>query len=285
MPSSQKLTRLTVLITSIFIQAFTGQLPVHAEPLRVISLAPAATEILFALGLDEEIVGVSSFCDYPEKARSKEKAGSFSQPNMEKIIFLKPDIIFCTGLEQDSTVVALRRLGLNVFVSDPASMEELYVSIRDIAGRIGRVPEAERLIKAISEDLAHMEVLHKRVPAEKKMKVFVEIWHSPLMTAGKGSYLDELVRLAGGENIAYDTPRPYCIFSAEQVIQRDPDCIFLTYMDSADPLQKVGHRFGWEGVSAVRNKRVYNDIDANLILRPGPRAAQGVRELYKRLYP
>ncbi|MFA5361856.1 MAG: cobalamin-binding protein [Candidatus Omnitrophota bacterium] len=253
--------------------------------MRIISLAPATTEILFALGLDEEIVGVSSFCDYPEKALSREKAGSFSRPNMEKIISLKPDIIFCTGLEQSGTVVELRRLGLNVFVSDPASMDELYASIREIGLRTGKTREAENIIRGMAEEIEEVKSLQKNAPPGKKPKVFVEIWQSPLMTAGKGSYLDELLRLAGGENIAYDTVRPYCYFSAEQVIKRDPDCIFLTYMDNTDPLQKVGRRFGWEHVSAVRNKRVYNDIDANLILRPGPRAAQGVRELYKRLYP
>jgi iron complex transport system substrate-binding protein len=204
---------------------------------------------------------------------------------MEKIIFLKPDIVFCAGLEQGGTVRELRRLGMNVSVNDPVSMDELYVSIREIGRCTGKEREAENIIRGMSEEIEKVESLLKNTPPGKRPRVFAEIWHSPLMTAGKGAYLDELLRLAGGENIAYDTVRPYCYFSAEQVIKRDPDCIFLMYMDNADSLRKVGQRFGWEHVSAVRNKRVYNDIDSNLLLRPGPRAALGVREIYKRLYP
>ncbi len=103
---------------------------------RYISLAPSTTEILFALGLDKEIVGVSSYCDYPPQAISKEKVGNFSHPSIEKIISLRPDYIFCTGLEQAPAIAELRRLNLNVYVADPKNMQELLESIR----QIGKIP-------------------------------------------------------------------------------------------------------------------------------------------------
>ncbi len=269
---------------AVFILLCAGSAAARAGSLRIISLAPATTEILFALGLDEEIVAVSSFCDYPEKARSKEKAGSFSRPNVEKIISLKPDIIFCAGLEQDFAVVELRRLGMNVVVSDPVTMDELYASIVEIGGLTGRTREAKNIVRGMSDEITGVRSLLSKSPV-KKPRVFVEIWHSPLMTAGKGSYLDDLLSLAGGDNIAADTVRPYSYFSVEQVLARDPECILLAYMDDSDPVQKLVLRTGWQRISAVKNKRVFNDIDPDLILRPGPRAARGVKELYKRLYP
>jgi iron complex transport system substrate-binding protein len=106
-----------------------------------------------------------------------------------------------------------------------------------------------------------------------------------LTTAGKGSFIDELIALAGGVNIARDTKRPYSIFSPEEVIKRNPDCIILTYMDKEMPLKSVGGRFGWKQISAVKNSRLYNDIGSDLLLRPGPRLVQGLKEMHRRLYP
>ena len=262
--------------------ALTGTVPIKP---RYISLAPSTTEILFALGLDEEIVGVSSYCNYPLKAKDKEKVGTFSQPNIEKILSLKPDYIFCTGLEQALAISQLRRLNLNVYVGDPVNMEELLNSIRNIGKIVGKEWEAENLIKNMKSEIEEISSKVKLIPESKKPKVFIEIWYGPLTTAGKGSFIDELLTLAGGINIAYDTKRAYSIFSPEEVIKRNPDCIILAYMDKEKPLKLVGERFGWKGISAVKNNRLYNDINPDLLLRPGPRIVQGLKEIYKRLYP
>jgi iron complex transport system substrate-binding protein len=263
------------------IQSFSAEVP----KLRIISLAPSTTEILFALDLDEEIIGVSAFCDYPPKAREKEKVGTFSQPNIERILSLKPDIIFCTGLEQAPAVRELRQLNLKVYVSDPVNIDELFISIKDIACLTHKEKEAEELIKKMKVKIEEINSKIKLIPQEKRPKVFVEIWHDPLMTAGKDSFINELLILAGGMNIAYDTKRPYSYFSPEQVIARNPDRIILGYMSGKDNQTKVGERFGWKGINAVKNNRVYNDINPDLFLRPGPRLTEGLEEIYKRLYP
>jgi iron complex transport system substrate-binding protein len=252
---------------------------------RYISLAPSTTEILFALGLDEEIVGVSSYCNYPLKAKTKDKVGTFSQPNIEKIIFLKPDYIFCTGLEQSPAVSELKRLNLNVFVSDPSNIRELLNSIWNIGKITGKEKEAQGLISKIKQGVNETALQVKPVPENKRPKVFIEIWHDPLTTAGKGSFIDELLTLAGGINIAHDTLRPYSIFSVEEVVKRNPDCIIFTYMDQQRPKRLVGARLGWNEISAVKNNRLYNDIEPDLLLRPGPRVSEGLKEIHKRLYP
>jgi len=252
---------------------------------RYISLAPSTTEILFALGLDEEIVGVSSYCNYPEEAQTKPKVGDFSNPNIEKILSLKPDYIFCTGLEQAKTVHELSRLKLNVYVADPSNMEELFNTISEIGRITARRNEASQLINKMRDDITAISEKVKLMPQQKRVRVFIEIWHDPLMTAGKGSFVDELIILAGGINIARDTIRPYSDFSAEKVIDLNPQVMILAYMDKEPPLKLVESRFGWADIEAVKNKRVFNDIDPDILLRPGPRITEGLKKLYKKLYP
>ena len=255
------------------------------EDLRVVSLAPSTTEILFALGLDEEIVGVSLFCNYPEEAQAKEKIGTFSQPNIEKILSLKPDIIFCTGLEQAPVIGKLRQLSLRLYVSDPSSVEELFDSIREMGELIGKEKNADILIDKMKKDLEAIQSKVKSIPEEDRVKVFVEFWNDPLMSAGRDSFIDELITLAGGINIAHDTQRAYSYFSPEQVIKRDPDCIVLAYMVNEDAASAIRKRLGWREISAVKNNRIYNDINPDILLRPGPRLVEGLKELHNRLYP
>ncbi|MFH1507949.1 MAG: cobalamin-binding protein [Candidatus Omnitrophota bacterium] len=288
--------RLFIIISFLLLGIVTfnylcqGQIPKNNSPKnlsgsvpRYISLAPSTTEILFSLGLDEEIVGVSSFCNYPPQAQEKAKIGDFSNPNIEKILSLKPDYIFCTGLEQANVVLKLRQLGLKVYVFDPVNIRELLATISETGSITNRREQAQELTQRMRQRIEEITSLTKLISQEKKPKVFIEIWHDPLTTAGEGSFVDELIDLAGGVNIAHNTKRPYSTFSQEEVIRRDPDYIIMAYMDKEQPVKLVEKRFGWDSISAVRNKRIYNDIDPDLLLRPGPRIVQGLEELYKKL--
>lgn len=252
---------------------------------RYISLAPSTTEILFALGLSEDIVGVSSYCNYPPEAKNKEKIGDFSHPNIEKIIFLNPDYIFCTGLEQAPVIEELRRLKFNVYVADPVNIEGLLKTIQDIGMITKKEKEAQILVSRMRVDIETVKQNLKLIPLEKRVKVFVEIWHEPLMTAGRGSFVDEMIALAGGLNVTHDIPRPYCYFSAEKVINLNPAVIIMTYMDKQPPLKLVESRFGWSRIDAVKNRRVFNDIDPDQLLRPGPRITEGLKRIQNKLYP
>ena len=268
-----------LLLTTACIFVFAG--PAFAG--RYVSLAPSTTEILFALGVGEELVGVSTYCDYPPEAHSKPTVGDFSQPNMEKIASLKPDRVFCTGLEQSPTIDSLKKLGMPVCVSNPMNLTELYDSIREIGALVNRPEKARELVDSMRRGVE--ECRAKALRAGKRPKVFFEVWSNPLMTAGKGSFIDELIGIAGGINVCHETLRPYCRVSEETVIHNDPDVIVLLCMVDANPVERLRKRLGWENISAVRNKRVYNDIDRDTLARPGPRLVDGLRELQKRLYP
>ena len=123
------------------------------------------------------------------------------------------------------------------------------------------------------------------IPEDAKPKVFIEIWSHPLMTAGRGSFVDELITLAGGINISKDTLRPYSYFSAEEVIKRNPDYIILAYMEPENPNKTVSGRIGWNKITAVTKNQVYNDINPDLFLRPGPRLVEGLKMFYEKLHP
>lgn len=254
------------------------------KPAKIISLSPATTEILFALGLGENIIGVSSFCNYPKDALSKEHVGTFSQANIEKIISLKPDIIFCTGLEQSPIIEELKQLKLNVFVSDPSNFNELFSSILEIGKLTDTEGAASKLVEDMRNTMNEIAARSASIPFDKKLKVFIEIWHDPLMSAGRGSFLDEMISIAGGINIASSLNRPYSFFSAETVLKSDPDVIILAYMTKDNPGILLGSRMGWDKISAVKNKRVYNDINPDILLRPGPRLISGLKEIHKKLY-
>lgn len=271
-----------IILSIIFISLVC---PKATAAQRYISLAPSTTEILFALGLDDDIIGVSSFCNYPARAKNKDKVGDFSHPNMEKIFSLKPDYIFCTGLEQAPVIEELKRLKFKVYIADPCNMEELFNTINDIGIITNKTQAATALINKMRNDIESVSSKVNQIPQDKRIKVFIEIWHEPLMTAGKGSFVDELITLAGGSNIAHDVIRPYCNFSSEKVVSLNPQVVILAYMDKELPLKLLQARIGWKNIDAVKNKMVFNDIDPDILLRPGPRITEGLKEIYKRLYP
>ncbi|MDD5255806.1 MAG: cobalamin-binding protein [Candidatus Omnitrophica bacterium] len=271
------------ILTCIICLLLCGRAGAGERSPRYISLAPSTTEILFALGLDEEVVAVSSFCNFPEAARAKEKIGDFSRPNIEKILSLKPDYIFCTGLEQAPVIEELRRLKLNVYVSDPVSVSQLSDSIKNIGMITNKNHEAQRIVQGIRKGVSEMQERVTRLN-KPRPKVFIEIWYDPLTTAGPGSFVDELLSIAGGENIASDTKRPYSIYSPEQVIKHKPDCILLAYMGTQRPIELMLKRAGWQDIPAIRNKCLYDDINPDIILRPGPRIIEGLEEIHKRLF-
>ncbi len=280
---------LIFLIIPLFISGFPLSHIFAEKNLRIISLAPSTTEILFELGLDKNIVGVSNYCNYPPEALTKEKVGSFSQPSIEKIISLKPDLILVAGLEQQPVADKLKKLRLNFLLVYPSDTKGLISSIRKIGIASGSPKKAEDLIEKINGQIDKLKKKVQQIAVDKRKSVFIEIWNDPIITAGKGSFVNELIELAGGINIAGDVPRSYSMVSPELVISQNPDCIILGYMKSNSRFdnyeqQKIKMRAGWENISAVKNDKIFSDIDPDLILRPGPRFVRGAEEIYKRLY-
>ncbi len=252
--------------------------------LRIVSLTPATTEILFALGLGNNTVGVTTYCNYPAEALTKTKIGSFSQPNIETIINLKPDLVLATDLEQAPVVNALKKLHIHVISIAPQTMAELFTSIKTVGAETYHPKEANLLIQKMKQTVQKIKNKTANLSANQRKKVFVEISHDPLMTAGKGSFVDELITIAGGINIANDTRRPYSLFSVEQVIIRNPDVILLGYMNNEQTKETVSQRAGWNNISAVQNNQIITNINPDIFLRPGPRLIEGLEKLYERLH-
>lgn len=277
----RKIPILTIVIMACFVMM---DLSSAAVGIRIVSLAPSTTEILFALGLDKEIVGVSSWCNYPLEAGKRPKVGTMSDPNIEQILILKPDLILCTGLEQAPMIRKLEQIGLKVIVSNPSSIEELCLSIRSIGRLVGKGDAADRIVGSIESELAKIEM---KIPSRKgpdRPKVLLEVWHNPLLTVGGKSFISDVITKAGGVNIASDIQRPYLHVNTEWVLAKDPDCVIIGYMAYFNNALAVGKRVGWGDVAAVRNKRIYNDINPDILFRPGPRTIEAVKLIHERIY-
>jgi len=246
---------------------------------RVVSLVPGVTETIYALGAQDKLVGVVTPCDYPQGIELP-VVGNFSFPNLERIIALSPDIVFVTGGEQRYLWQRLKELGQEIFIVDPQNLQSIYSSIRDIGNILGKSKEADSLLLKMAEELKLLQSASGGLSSSQTRKVLIEISDNPLVTCGLGSFLDELITLAGGINIAHHIKKPYPIVSSEFVIKANPSVIIVVHEGSTP-----AKRLGWEEVDAVKEGRIYRDIDPNLILRPGPRVIKGIKALKERIYP
>ena len=241
----------------------------------LIILSPEIAEIVCALGGEKNIIAVTNECDYPEILKSKERVGSFSSPNIEKIVALHPDMIFLSGLEQEVIKSRLNKLSLPVYQFYPKSINDLLKTFEEIGILLCKENSASELIKNFQKELDAISI------PKIKPKVYVEIYNKPLMTVSSNSFIGDLIEKSGGENIFQNLPRDYCRISAESVVERNPDIIIITYTGITK--SEIQNRLGWENVIAIKNNRIYTteDIDANLIVRAGPRIIKGIKILSK----
>ncbi|MDD5258434.1 MAG: cobalamin-binding protein [bacterium] len=253
---------------------------VEKLPERIISLAPANTEILYALHLGDKVVGVSSYCNYPPPCANKEKVGDFSNPNIEKIAALKPDLILAAGLEQDPAVAKLRKLGFTVFVIDPQDFNQLFDSITRIGELTGTGTLAFNLNQSIKTRMARLkQALWAKAAAP--LKFFIEISVQPLMTASRYTFLDEMITFLQAKNVAGDLPRPYCRISEEFIIRQNPDYIILTSPHSRNYFTA---NKAWNKTTAVQQNHLIDTVNPDLMLRPGPRLIDGLEQLAEKIY-
>ncbi|MDD5738094.1 MAG: adenosylcobinamide-GDP ribazoletransferase, partial [Candidatus Omnitrophica bacterium] len=184
---------LEVIVLAAAVALPAGALAYADDDIRIVSITPATTEIACALGLEKELVGVSTFCDYPPSVKNKEKIGSFSDPNIEKIIMLKPDAVLATGLEQAQAVEKMKKLGLNVIPVEPGDFEGLFRSVTEIGKACGKEKRASELVRDMRRSLDSLRGKVSGIGASLRPKVYFEIWNDPIMTAGKGSFIDEMI--------------------------------------------------------------------------------------------
>ena len=252
-------------------------------PKRIISLAPNITEILFSLGLDEEIVGVSIHCNFPEKAKTKVRVGSYISLDFERIISLKPDLIIATGAGNTRDMVdRLEKLGFPTYVIFPKNFDDILKSIDHLGQVVDREKEARAIIQGMRKRRQRVIELTQDLP---RPKVFLQIGEAPIVTVGKGSFADDLIRLAGGENIAGKEKEMYPRFGMEEILKRSPEVILISSMNPKGDYQKVLQEWTrWKTIPAVKNGRIHL-IDSDLIDRPSPRIIDGLEEIARILHP
>ena len=253
-------------------------------PQRIVSHVPPITETLFALGLGERVVGVSDYCDYPEEARLKPSVGNYFNPSIENIVALDPDLVLTDGHSQNIT--QLDELGITFIVIDPKDIDGIFRDIELLGKVTGTEGRAEKLIKDMQKVISHVL---DRVKDAPPVRVFYIIDATDLTlpwTAGPGSFIDSLITMAGGENIAAKAQGAWVQFSIEQIVSSDPEIIILpakhgTAFTSPEVLE--GHPV-WRGITAVKQGRIYI-IDGDLVDRSGPRIVQGLKEMAKIIHP
>ncbi|MEW6374760.1 MAG: cobalamin-binding protein [Thermodesulfobacteriota bacterium] len=252
-------------------------------PKRIVSLAPNVTEILFNLGLDEEIVGVSIHCNFPERAKKKVHVGSYISLDFERIISLKPDLVIATGAGNTRDMVErLEKLGFPTYVIFPKNFNDILQSIGHLGQVVDREKEAAVIIQGMKRRGQSVIELTQGLP---RTKVFLQIGEAPIVTVGKGSFADDLIRLAGGENIAGKEKEMYPRFGMEEILKRAPEVILISSMNPKGDYGKVLQEWArWKMIPAVKNARIHL-IDSDLIDRPSPRIIDGLEEMARLIHP
>lgn len=256
---------------------------VNPSPSRIISLAPGITETLYALGLANKIVGVTTFCDWPQEARRKERVGGFTNPSIEKIVSLKPDLILATADgNRKETVLQLERLGLPVYVINPADTEGILESILRVGEVADQMPAAKSLVAALRKRLNNIDA---QIKNKNKPLVFFQIGLEPVISAGAGTLINEAMERAGAVNVAGQSAARYPRYSAEGIAAARPDIILIAPM-SGDKELKAGKTF-WNKLSmvpAVKNGRIYS-VDTDLIGRASPRMIDAIEQMALIFHP
>jgi len=244
---------------------------INGTPQRIISLAPSNTEILFALGLGDKVVGVTDWCNYPPEALNKTKVGEYATPNIEKIVALNPDLILAGYGNPIEVVYTLAGLGLTVFGIKTTDLDDLLNDIRRVGEITDKEVEAQALTSAMESRI--QAVTNQTAELEQRPRVFYIVWGgegSALWTAGSGTFIHELIEKAGGVNICQNITG-YTTISIEDVLARDPEIIITSELSYDWALNATE----LASTNASQSGRIYT-CDDNLVQRPGPRLVEGL---------
>lgn len=250
---------------------------------RIVSLAPNLTETIYALGAQDRLVGVTNYCDYPPDALKKTKIGTALNPSLEAIVGLKPDLVLATTtIDRLETVQSLERLGISVYATDPHTLEEILVSIRDVGNVIGTPKQGDALAASLASRLAQIKT---RLAGSTLRRILFVVWEKPLITMGKNTFLADAVRWAGGESI-FDLTQNWPPVSLEETVRLQPDALVFASGDpqnSEKEFTNLSKEPGWRAMHAVEQRHIITVSDA--IARPAPRLIDAIEELARALHP
>ena len=258
-----------------------------AAPQRIVSLAPKNTELLFALGAQDLLVGVTSYCSYPEAARELPQIGGFSSHSisMERVVGMRPDLVLSVGELQRPSIDALERLRIPVLALGAESLAAMEFEI-ELLGRVrGREQAAAQLLESLRRRVDAVRQQAAQIAEDQRVDVFYQIWNDPMAAAGPASFVGELIELAGGQNIVSDPSTPYVRISEEVVLRSDPQVIIAPSMGAARiRVEDFSQRSGWQSIRAVRQGRIYV-LDGDLVSRCSPRAVDALEIIAHVFYP
>jgi iron complex transport system substrate-binding protein len=252
-------------------------------PQRIVSLAPGVTETLYAMNLGSKIVGVTSYCNWPAEAKQKQQIGGFINPSIEKIISLQPDLIIATADgNRKETIDQLQRVGLPVYVTNPANTSGLINSILHIGEITAEEKAAHILVGSLQKRLDN---IRRQTKGKSRPRVFFQIGFEPVITAGRGTLIDEIITQAGGLNIAGNETARYPRYSAESLMAGSPDIILFAPM--ANDKEFTAAKNFWQNfqeIPAIRNNKFY-PIETDLISRASPRIIDAIEKMALIFHP
>ena len=245
---------------------------------RVASLAPSLTETMFQLGCGHLLVGRSSSCKYPAAAQKVPVIGEFSIPSMEKLAEVKPDLIIADNLRDPGMAETFAALGIRYCRLPSRCLADYFRNVETLGKLLHCEDRAAAEITRVRGALAAVEQRYRDLPTEKRPKVLIVIWDDPLITCGRKSFLNDYLRLAGARNLAENENVDYFKCSLEWAVAHDPDILIFPGLKK-DKLMEVVRRPGWAGLRAVKEGRVYCDLDNDLLFTLGPRIPEGLKLL------
>jgi iron complex transport system substrate-binding protein len=263
-----------------------------SAPERIVSLAPSNTEILFAIGAGDNVVGVTDYCDYPYnftawiEAGNMTSIGSYYGPSIEPIVALEPDLVLASSGSLDAAA-NLKNLGYNVLIIEGQTVDEILQDIILVGRATYQNIEASTIVTEMRDRIDAVTI--QAAAATATPKVYHEVWNEPLMSAGPATFIDELITLAGGVNIFSDATTSWPTTSSEVIIEKNPDVMFFPdmYMGQAnfyETIEAVKDRPGWDTINAVKNNALY-EINADIISRSGPRLVDALEAIAKMVHP
>ena len=256
-------------------------------PQRIVSLAPSNTEILFALGLEDKIVGTTDYCDYPEAAKSKTRVAGYTMPDMEKLISLEPDLVLAEAIHEKTVLPALEELGLTVIVGSATSVDIVLSDITLVGQVNGKSGTAAQVVNGLTQRVEAITSKTESLTSEERLRVLYVCWHKPIWTMGAETFINDLIWKAGGINVFADDFEKSRVVSMEAVVTENPQVIIVSGMATTGSLvyNSIKNESRLRGVEAIVKNQVYKISDANLIERPGPRIVDGLEEVAKLIHP
>lgn len=258
---------------------------VSAPPARIVSAAPAVTEILFALGAGDRVVAATDQCNYPPEAARLPKIGGFWSPSVERALGARPDLVIGSRGNPPDFVAALRKSGLPVLTVDPHTLQDIYDTIGRVASLIGARQAGERLIASMQSRLDVIAESIGDVPENERPTAFLVLQVMPPWTAGAGTFQDDAIRAAGGRNIAEDV-KEFAPYSTETLVAKNPDYLLLSTMngDRARMKTEVLGDPAFRQLSAVKRRRMLV-LDSDPLMRAGPRIVDAIEAMARGFYP